>query len=283
MARYLLLGAGALAMLMPFVDMTLGSLRTPAELLARPPAWFPATPAWHNFVRVFIELPMLRWAANSVIVTSAVTFLQLVTSTMAGFALAKYHFRGRALLFRTVLAAQTFPFFLLVIPIFFVLRYVPLAGGNDWLGQGGAGLLGSYAALILPFSISWYGVFLMRQFMLTVPDELLEAARIDGASELSILVRIVMPLVRPALTTLGVYAAIYQWNEVIWTMTVTSASPELQTMPVGIYLLRGAFEELDTQALQQAALVVSVAPMILLFLFLQRFYVRGLMMSGLKG
>jgi multiple sugar transport system permease protein len=281
--RYALLTLGAIAMLLPFLDMAIGALRTPAELLARPLVYWPRDPSWNNFVRVFTELPMLRWLFNSAVVTLSVTAIQLTTSTLAGFALAKYRFPGRALLIRLVLGAQILPFFLLVVPIFLVIRFWPLAGGNDWLGQGGTGFLGSYLGLILPFAVSWYGIFLMRQFMLAVPDELLDAARIDGASELRILLRIVVPLVAPALVTLGMFVFIYQWNEIIWTMTLTRASPDLQTVPVGIYLLRSAFDDVGQQGLQQAAIAVSTAPVLVLFFLLQRFYLRGAVSSGLTG
>jgi multiple sugar transport system permease protein len=277
------LGLGALAMLLPFLDMVAGALRSRAELLARPPALLPGHPQWSVFTRVFTELPMGRWLANSVIVTFAITAIQLLTSLMAGFALAKYRFRGRALVLRLVIAAQIVPFFLLVVPIFFLIRFWPLVGGNNLLGQGGSGLLGGYAALILPFGVSWYGIFLMRQSMLAVPDALLDAARIDGASEAGILFRIVLPLMRPALLTLGIFVFVYQWNEIIWTMTVTRSATGLQTVPVGIYLLRGAFDDIDQQSLQQAAIVVSTLPVVLLFLVLQRHFIRGMLYGGIKG
>ena len=281
--KYALLGLGALIMVAPFLDMFLGALRTPAERLARPPVYWPRDPQWGNFARVFTELATLVWLKNSVIVTFAVTALQLVTSAMAGYALAKFRFAGRDLLFRTVLGAQMFPFFLFIIPIFFILRYFPLAGGNGVLGQGGTGFLNTYAALILPFAVTWYGIFLMRQFIMAVPDELLEAARLDGANELRIFVTIVLPLVVPGLATLGIFVFVYQWNEVIWTMTVTRTAPDLQTLPVGIYLMRGAFEEEATKSLQQAAVAVSVLPVMVTFLLLQRYYVRGLTAGSVKG
>lgn len=281
--RYGLLGLGAMVMVLPFLDMLLGALRTPAERLARPPVYWPRDPQWENFVRVFTELPTLTWLWNSVFVTLSITALQLLTSAMAGYALAKFRFPGANALFRAVLGAQMFPFFLFIIPVFFILRYAPLAGGNDLSGQGGTGFLGTYAALILPFAISWYGIFLMRQFILAVPDELLEAARLDGAGEARIFVSIVLPLVTPGLATLGIFVFVYQWNEVIWTMTVTRTAPDLQTLPVGIYLLRGAFEEEATKSLQQAAVAVSVLPVMAAFLWLQRYYVRGLTAGSIKG
>ena len=226
---------------------------------------------------------MVRWIVNSLFVTTTITLLQLFTSALAGYALAKFRFKYRDGLFRCVLGAQVFPFFLFLIPMFFILRFWPLAGGNNLAGQGGTGLLNSYAALILPFAVSWYGIFLMRQFMLSIPDELLDAARVDGAGEFRIFTTIVLPLARPALATLGIFAFIYHWNEVLWTMTVTRTSPALQTVPVGIYLLRGAFFDERLQSLQQASLAVSVVPVIVLFLMLQRFYVKGLTAGSVKG
>ena len=281
--RMVLLTLAAIVTILPFADMILGALRSPSDLLSRPPHYFPVVPAWSNFRRVFDELPMGRWLFNSLVVTGITTFAQLATSSAAGFAFAKYRFPGMRPLFRLVLGAQMFPFFLLLIPIFMILRFWPLAGGNDVVGYGGHGLLGGYAAVILPFCVSWYGIFLIRQFMLTIPDELLDAARIDGASETGIFLRIALPLTQPALVTLGIFVFVYQWNEVIWTMTVTRAVPGLQTLPVGIYLLRGAFTELQTRSLQQAALVVSLVPTLVLFLLLQRFYVRGLTLGAVKG
>lgn len=280
---YTLLGLGAVVMVLPFADMLLGSLRTIPERLARPPVYWPRDPQWSNFSAVFREMPMVRWIVNSLFVTTTITLLQLFTSALAGYALAKFRFKYRDGLFRCVLGAQVFPFFLFLIPMFFILRFWPLAGGNNLAGQGGTGLLNSYAALILPFAVSWYGIFLMRQFMLSIPDELLDAARVDGAGEFRIFTTIVLPLARPALATLGIFAFIYHWNEVLWTMTVTRTSPALQTVPVGIYLLRGAFFDERLQSLQQASLAVSVVPVIVLFLMLQRFYVKGLTAGSVKG
>ena len=281
--KYVLLTVGAFIMLAPFADMFLGALRTPAERLAQPPVYFPRDPQWGNYLRVFTELPMLRWMANSVFVTAVVTALQLLTSAMAGYALAKYRFRGRDLLFRSILGAQMFPFFLFLIPVFFILRYFPLFGGNDILGQGGSGFLNTYSAIILPFAVTWYGIFLMRQFFMGLPDELMDAARLDGAGEFRIFFVIALPLVLPGLATLGIFVFVYQWNEVIWTMTITRTAPDLQTIPVGIYLLRGAFIDQSSLSLQQAALAVSILPVIVTFLFLQRYYVRGLTAGAVKG
>ena len=281
--KYGLLGIGAFLMLAPFADMFLGALRTPAERLSQPPVYWPRDPQWVNFARVFQELPMLRWMLNSIFLTLAITFLQLLTSAMAGYALAKYRFWGRDFLFRSILGAQMFPFFLFLIPVFFILRYFSLVGGNDLLGIGGTGFLNSYAAIILPFAVTWYGIFLMRQFFIGLPDELIDAARLDGAGEFRIFLVIALPLILPGLATLGIFVFVYQWNEVIWTMTVTRTAPNLQTIPVGIYLLRGAFIDQASLSLQQAALAISILPVMITFLFLQRYYVRGLTVGAVKG
>lgn len=267
---------GALLMTVPFIDLLLGALRTPAERLMRPPPYFPATPVWSNFTDVFERYPLALWIFNSVVVTVSITLLQVATSVTAGYALAKFRFRGRDTILRFVIAAQLFPFFLFLIPLVFILRYWPLMGGNDLLGQGGTGLFGTYAALILPFSVSWYGVFLMRQFMIGVPDDLLEAARMDGAGEWRILWSIVLPIVRPAAATLALFVFVYHWNEVAWTLTVTQSAPDLQTAPIGIYMVRGAFDTESQLSLQQAMILVTIAPVIVAFLMLQRFYVSAL-------
>jgi multiple sugar transport system permease protein len=280
--KYGLLTLGAALMVLPFLDMFVGALRAPADVFATPPRYFPSEPQWGVYARVFQELPMLRWTLNSILVTTTITAVQLATSAMAGWALARYAFPGRAGVFRLVVGAQMFPFFLLVIPIFFLLRYAPLAGGNDLLGQGGSGLLGSFAALVLPFAVTWYGVFLMRQFFLTLPEELVEAARLDGCSEWQIFWKVALPLTKPALATLGVFAFVYHWNEFIWTMTITRTAPHLQTLPVGIFLLEDTFNDLDQKALQQAALAVSVLPVLVLFAAAQRFFVSASLESAVK-
>jgi multiple sugar transport system permease protein len=281
--KYGLLALGALFMVLPFLDMFLGALKTPAEIIARPPKLIPADPQWNVFLEIFNQIPILRWYANSIIVTSSVTLFVLFTSSMAGFALAKYRFPGRTLIFNGILSAMMFPLFLFLIPVYFMMRYWPLAGGNDLLGMGGTGFLGTYTALILPFAVSWWGIFMMRQFIVGLPDDILDAARIDGCSEFRIYTHIVLPLIKPALATLAIFVFIAQWNEFIWTMTVTRSAPDLQTLPVGIHLLRDTFDPLRNEALRRATIAVSTIPMTVVFLALQRYYVKGIAMTGIKG
>lgn len=281
--KYFIIALGALTMVIPFLDMFVGALKTPAELLARPPVWIPHHPQWNVFREIWYMVPMARWYMNSFIVSTSVTVLVVITSSLAGFALAKYSFRGKEWFFRFVLAAQMFPTFLFLIPNYLIIAHWPAVGGNDWLGRGGNGLLGTYVGLVLPFAVNWWGIFMMRQFMLGLPDELMDAARMDGCSEWRIYWQIVLPLVKPALATLAIFIFLSAWNEFIWTMTVTRAAPDLQTIPVGLQLMRDTFDPTRNAALRRAALAVSTLPVMALFLSLQRYYVRGLVMTGLKG
>jgi multiple sugar transport system permease protein len=272
LTRHALLLLASAGMLLPFVELLVGALRTPAERVARPPVFWPGDPQWGAFARAFEELPLLAWGLNSVIVTFSITLIQLATCSAAGFALAKYDFRGRGLVFRLVLGAQMVPFFLLLIPLFFVMRYWPLAGGNGLVTFDGQGLLGSYAALMLPFTVSWFGIFMMRQYTMAVPDELLDAARVDGASELRLLTLVVLPLVRPG---------------------PADAGPVLLRLPLERVPLDGdrdpdrarapdppgrhppppeRLPDAADEALRQAALVLSTLPLLVLFTVAQRFY-----------
>jgi multiple sugar transport system permease protein len=279
---FVLLGAGSLIILFPFWEMLVGSLKTPQELYSTAPKLFPKTPQWENYTELFGTLPVGRLLFNSIFVSATVTVLVLITSSLAGYALAKYTFKGRSIMFKGILSTILFPQFLFLIPVYFILKSVPLAGGNDLLGQGGMGVLNSYFSLIVPFAVSGFGIFYMRQYMLMLPDTLIDAARIDGCSELRIFRTILLPLSKPALVTLAVFTFVAQWNEYIWTVTVTTSSPELMTMPVGIQMLRGGFDITRFEALMRAALVIAIVPTVVLFILLQKYYVRSMHFTGIK-
>jgi multiple sugar transport system permease protein len=281
--RYGFLALGGFLMLVPFLEMILGSLKTQAEMIAIPMVWIPKTPQWKHYADVVKMIPMAKLYKNSLIVSSSVTVLVLLTSSLTGFALAKYQFKGRDAFFKFLLSTLMFPQFIFLIPVYFLLKNVPLAGGNDLFGAGGSGLLKTYWALILPFACSGFGIFLMRQFMLTIPDDLLQAARIDGAGEFRIFWQIVLPNLGPALATLAIFTFIGTWNEFIWAMVITTSARDLMTLPVGIQLLRGNLDPLRVAGLMRAALTIAVIPMLLFFITLQRYYIRGITMTGLKG
>lgn len=274
---------GALVMVVPYVELILSSLRTNQELFTSPPVIIPRTPQWANYTQIGRFIPVGLLLKNSLIVSGGITLLVLFTSLLAGFALAKYRFAGRDWVFRFILATLMFPQFVFIIPVYYLMKRWPLAGGNDIFGIGGTGLLQTYWALILPFSVSAFGIFLMRQFMLGIPDELLEAARIDGASDLRILATIVAPLCKPALATVAVFTFLNSYNEFVWPMTIAASARHLMTLPVGVQLLQVNFDPTRNAAIIRAALVISSLPVILLFVALQRYYVRGIVLTGLKN
>jgi multiple sugar transport system permease protein len=282
LAGFVLLGAGAIIILFPFWEMLVGSLKTPQELYSTAPKLLSKTPQWENYTELFGTLPVGRLLFNSIFISSAVTVLVLITSSLAGYALAKYTFKGRSFMFKGILSTMLFPQFLFLIPVYFILKSIPLAGGNDLLGQGGMGVLNSYFSLIVPFAVSGFGIFYMRQYILTLPDTLIDAARIDGCSELRIFRTIILPLSKPALVTLAIFTFVAQWNEYIWTVTVTTSSPELMTMPVGIQMLRGGLDITRFEALMRAALVIAIVPTVGLFILLQKYYVRSMHFTGIK-
>lgn len=280
---YLVVIAGGVTMVLPFLDMVMSSFKGPDEYGLLPYHLLPKGFDLENYRLAFAQLDLARLFRNSVIVTLSVTFLVLITSSMAGYALAKLRFRGRSVLFRFILATMMLPPFLLLIPDFMIMLNWPLVGGNDILGRGGdGGLTTTIVSLILPFAVSGFGIFLVRQFMVGIPDELLEAARIDGAGEFQLWLRIIVPQIRPVATTLGLITFVGQWNEYIWTLLISSANPDVMTLPVGVQLLQGFLDPNRTMPIVMAGLVISTIPVLVVFLAFQRYYVRGIVLSGLK-
>lgn len=264
--RYVILVVGAVVMVFPFIWMVIASLMTAGEIQLRPPVWLPAEPQFNNYSDLFAALPIVRLYFNSLFTSGLIVLGVLFTSSLAGFAFAKYRFPGRNLLFYLILATMMIPFFVTLIPVFFIVRQL--------------GWIDTYQGLVIPGLTSAYGIFLMRQFMITVPDELIDAARIDGASEPVIYWRIVVPLVKPALATLGTFTFIGAWNNFLWPLLVVD-SRELMTLPLGINSLRSLYA--DNTNLLMAGTAVSVLPMLLLFIFLQRYFIQGIALTGLKG
>ncbi len=265
---YLITAAGAVIMLLPFYWMVASSLMTLPEIIARPPVWFPRVPQLHNYADLAAALPIDRIYINSLIVTISVTILVLFTSSLTGFGFAKYHFPGRDTLFLLVLATMMIPFFLLLIPVFFIVKEL--------------GWVDTYLGLIVPNAVTAYGIFLMRQFILGVPDELLDAARIDGSSEFGLYWRIVLPLSGPALAALTILAFLYHWNAFLWPLVVIR-SQDLWTIPIGLNNLRLYASSTDTLDLQMAGATIAVVPVLIVFVALQRYFIQGITLSGLKG
>lgn len=264
--KYIVLAGGAFLMVFPFVWMGIASLMTAGEIQMRPPVWLPAQPQFSNYSELAQSIPIGRMYFNSLFTAGIIVSGVLLSSSLAGFAFAKYRFPGRETLFYLILATMMIPFFVTLIPVFFIVRQL--------------GWIDTYQGLVAPGLTSAYGIFLMRQFMVTVPDELLDAARIDGASEPMIFWRVVVPLVKPALATLGTFAFIGAWNNFLWPLLALN-SRELFTLPLGINSLRSLYA--DNTNLLMAGTAVAVLPMLLLFIFLQRYFIQGIALTGLKG
>ncbi|MFF0746933.1 carbohydrate ABC transporter permease [Streptomyces sp. NPDC004111] len=273
---------GAVLMAVPFLDLVMSSFKGPGEYGKVPYRFLPMSFGLSNYRAAFAQLDLPLLFRNSVTATAVVTFSTLLTSSLAGYALAKLRFPGRDLIFRLVLATMMFPAFLFFIPHFLILVHWPLAGGNGIGGSGGAGLTATGAALVMPFLVSGFGIFLMRQFIVGIPDEVLEAARLDGAGEFTLWWRIVVPQTKPVALTLALLTFVNTWNEYIWALLVSTANPGLMTLPVGIQLLQSFLDPDRMVPVMMAGLVVSTLPVLVLFLFLQKHYVRGIMLSGLK-
>jgi multiple sugar transport system permease protein len=263
---YVVLAVGLLVTLAPFLWMLLGSLKPEAELQRVPPTWWPETPSFDNFRQLFDRLDFPRFFANSVLVAVAVTAGNLVFCSMVGYALAKLDFAGKRLLFGLVLGMLMVPGVVTFVPLFVLVANL--------------GLVNTYPGLILPFLVTPLGVFLMRQFMMGLPDELIEAARIDGAGEWRIFLRVIMPLCGPPLATLGILTFLHSWNNFLWPLVVAQ-SEDKYTLPVALALY-SVGQNATRYGLLLAGSVVVILPVIALFVALQRYFVQGIATTGIK-
>jgi len=263
---YVLLSAAAVVMLLPFIWMLSTSLKTPSSVFVYPPEWIPKPVEWTNYVQVTRVMPFLRYVLNTAAVASSVTLLHLVVSSLAAYAFARLRFPGRNRLFLAYLATLMVPGQVTLIPNFLIVKYL--------------GWIDTYQALIIPQIFSAFGTFLLRQFFLTIPNELEDAARIDGASSFAIYWRIVLPLSGPALATLGVFTFTAQWNNFLWPLIVIN-DEQMRTLTVGLRALVGQFTV--QYPLLMAGSVISILPMLVMFLVAQRFFVRGIALTGLGG
>jgi len=279
MLYYLLLSAVAALMILPFV-WTVSTSFKPNELIFAPTIQIiPTQVTLQHYIAAFTTVPFARYFFNSLFLALAGVFSNLFFGSLAGYAYARMHFRGRLTLFRLQLVAFMVPGVVTIIPTFIVLRSFPFAGGNDWRGLGGTGLLNNYLAIILPGAAGAFAVFLMRQFFLTLPSELGEAARIDGCGEFGIFWRIYMPLCRPALATLALFTFSAGWNSFLWPLIVLQ-DPELSTVQMGLQSF--TFNHQTEYGPLMAASVVATLPTLILFIFAQRYFVQGISFTGTK-
>jgi multiple sugar transport system permease protein len=265
----------ALVMLFPLLWMLSLSLRTEAGVFIFPPRVVTFPIRWENFVDIWTDprmtLALEFW--NTLVYATVRTFLQLLLSSMAAFVLARYHFPGRNTIFVLVLATTMIPDEVMMLPLYIMMKHVPLAGGNNLWGIGGTGWLDTFYGLILPGVVSGYSIFFLRQFFLTLPKELEEAARIDGASEFGVYWRIALPMSMPALTTLGVFSFQFAWSDFMWPLIITS-SDRIRTLQLGLAVLSST--DGTEWSLLIAGAVISTLPLVCLFVLLQRFIVSGI-------
>lgn len=254
--------------LFPLYWLVISALKDPAEFLQTPPTWFPHHPTFGVFGQVFKAVPFGQSFLNSLLISGTATVCVLITSVMAGYVFAKYHFRGRDTLFWTVVATMFVPPIVTLVPLYWLVSSM--------------GLSDSYAGVLLPWLANAFGIFLMRQFITEVPDELIDAARVDGAGELRILVRIVIPELTPALVTLGVFAFVYYWNNFLWPLTILHNTSQFPIVLSLAQLLSFSMAVKYQNVVLAGALIASL-PTLIVFLFAQRVFVQGISRSGVRG
>jgi multiple sugar transport system permease protein len=264
-ALYWVLALSLAATLFPLVWMLSVSLMPAMEASQYPPRLFPEQATLEHYHTLFQRLDLARYLLNSVRLASAITALSLAINALAGYAFAKLCFKGRDALFRLLLASMVIPGQVAMLPLFLMLKQM--------------GLVNSFGGVIVPGMASIFGIFLIRQYLLSVPDSLLDAARIDGASETRVFLSIVLPLARPILVTLAIFTFLGAWNDFMWPLIILTDS-DLYTLPVALANLLG--EHVQDTELMMASAVLTVAPVLLLFLALQRYYIAGLMAGGMK-
>jgi ABC-type glycerol-3-phosphate transport system permease component len=264
-ASYLILAIAGIVSLIPFLYVVSTSLKDTTSLFSYPPEWIPSEPTLDNFRSLLADYPYLRWTLNSLIVASAVTIIKVVIDSMAGYAFAKMSFPGKDALFLVVLMTLMVPFAATLIPLFLIVR--------------GLNLTNSYLGLILPALASPIGIFMMRQFIESLPSDLENAARLDGCSEFQIFRRVILPLMKPGLVVLGVFTFMTQWTSYLWPLVINTRE-EMFTLTVGVQSLRSLFT-VDWGILSAGA-VLSMLPLILVFLFLQRYFIAGSIAGALK-
>ncbi|HAB8377886.1 TPA_asm: ABC transporter permease subunit [Listeria monocytogenes] len=259
-----ILTVGGFFMILPFIWMVLSSLKTDAEILKIPPTIWPETFTLDNFTKLFIEMDFAIYLKNTLIIVFF-SFFGLFLNAMAGYGFAKFKFKGKNKLFYLVLATMMIPGQVTMIPVYLLLN--------------AAGLTNTMTGIVLPGLVGAFGIFLFRQFMSTISDDLLEAARLDGASEFYIFWRIVIPISRPVLAVQGILTFIAGWNSFLWPLIIAN-DEKFYTLSVGLQLLKGQYG--SNYALQMAGATFMVIPIILIFMTFQKYILKGFNVSGMK-
>lgn len=262
---YVALLLASMVTIVPLLYMVSLSLQTLPETLSGEAVLLPDSPQWGNYLTLFEEAPFAEFIFNSLVVAGGITLAHLLFDPLVGYVFAKFDFPLRNTLFFAILATLMIPLFVRMIPLYVMMSNI--------------GWLDSYQALITPFLMDGFGIFLMRQFIQPIPDDLIDAGRVDGASEFGIYWRIILPQAKPALAVLGLFTFVFQWNEFLWPLVATN-SEDMRTIPVGLTLFNQ--ENFQLWHLTAAGSVIMFVPTALILIFSQRYFVRGIALTGLK-
>ncbi len=262
---YVLFGLVALTFAFPFFLMLSSAFKSASEIMRIPPTLFPREPSFDAFRTVINDAPYFRWFFNSLLVSTTITGIVLFTCSLGGYIFAKFEFPGKNVIFVTLLATMMVPFPVLLIPTYLVVKNL--------------GLVNSLWALIVPAMVSAFGIFLMRQFIAGIPNDLIEAARLDGASEFAIYARIIVPLARPPMAALGIFTFLGAWNDYLWPLIVIN-DLDKSTLPLALTFFNS--QHAQRTDLVMAASAMAVIPVIIVFLIFQKQIVNALVLAGLK-
>lgn len=271
--QYAILVLLVLLSILPFVWLLSTALKSPDEnIFAYPPQFIPTHPTLDNFVSVWQKVPMFWFFVNSIIVTLLTIFFNITLSVMAAYPLARMRFKGQGTIFFSILATMMIPFQVLMIPLYLICLKLSLTDS--------AGIVNGWLGLVLPFAVSGFGIFFVRQALVTLPKELEESAVLDGCNSLQILWHILLPLIRPTLATLAVFAFMATWGEFLWPSIILS-EPSHFTLPVGLVQLQSAFS--SDWKLIAAGTLLSMVPILVFFFALQKYFVSGATSGAVKG
>src|SRR5699024_963729 len=252
--------------LFPFIWLVISSFKFEKDIISWPPKILAENYTLDNYIKVFNQIPMWNYIKNTVIFAGGVTIISVFLDSLAGYALSRMEFKGKNILYYGVLLTMMIPFQVYMIPLF--------------LEISGMGLIDTYTGLILPRTTSAFGIFMMRSFFINLPKDLEEAARIDGLNEFQIFYKIMLPLIKPAMLSLGMFTLMNSWNDLLYPLMLTTTS-DMRTLPSGLALFTG--QHISFYGPVMAGAVVAMLPLLILYVFLQKYFVQGTATAGLKG
>jgi multiple sugar transport system permease protein len=278
---YTVMALGIVVTVFPFLVSLTTSLKPEKYALALPPTLWSPEWTFNNYVSAWKLAGFSKYTQNTLFYSLTCAIGATIYSSLGGYTFSRLRFPGRDKLFGVVLATMMIPSTVTLLPLFFLMVHFPLVGGNNILGQGGAGFYNTWGGLLVPGMIGYGQVFLMRQFFKTLPRELEDAARIDGCSELGIFWRVMLPLAKPGVVTIFLFKFTALWNALLWPLVITK-SPKFYTLQVGLQVFAQPEQVMSTVASEQAAAVMTTLPILLLFIAGQQYFTQGIALTGLK-